>query len=77
MDTVFVLWHVRVDDPYKEDAKLIGVYRSREKADATVLRLTGLPGFCEHPQGFEISDYPLDKDHWTTGFVTVAADETE
>lgn len=75
MDTVYLLWHVRADDPCHEDAKLIGVYRSQASADAAVLRVKGQPGFRDHPEGFEISVYPLDKDHWTEGFVSVRYDE--
>lgn len=75
MNTVFVLWHVRADDPWKEDAKLIGIYRSRAGADAAILRLMVVPGFCDHPEGFEVSVYPLDKDHWTEGFVTLSDDK--
>lgn len=77
MDTVYLLWHVRSDDPYKEDSKLIGVYRSKESAAAAVLRLKGQPGFRDHPQGFEVNSYPLDKDYWTGGFVSVRYEEED
>ncbi|AMB44063.1 hypothetical protein [Methylobacterium sp. AMS5] len=77
MDTVYLLWHVRADDQHADDAKLIGVYRSQESADAAVLRVKGQPGFRDHPEGFEISVYSLDKDHWTTGFVSVRQDEDD
>ncbi|WP_288584711.1 hypothetical protein [uncultured Methylobacterium sp.] len=75
MDTVYLLWHVRADDQHADDAKLIGVYRSQERADAAVLRLKMQPGFRDHPAGFEVSAYPLDKDHWTEGFVTLYDNE--
>lgn len=77
MDTVYLLWHVRSDDQHADDAKLIGVYRSRESADAAVLRVKEGPGFRDHPEGFEISVYPPDKDHWTRGFVSVQYDEED
>lgn len=75
MDTVYLLWYVRADDQSEEDAKLIGVYRSRDSADAAMSRAKGQPGFRDHPEGFEVSAYPLDKDHWTEGFVTIPADD--
>lgn len=75
MNTVYILWHVRADDEHKEDAKLIGVYRSQENADAAASRVKGQAGFRDHPEGFEVSVYPLDKDHWTDGFVSVRYDE--
>lgn len=69
MDTVYVLHHVRSDDEYGEDAKLIGVYRSADAAASAVNRLKGQPGFIDYPNGFHISAYRLDRDHWEDGFV--------
>jgi hypothetical protein len=28
------------------------------------------PGFIDHPEGFEIDQYPIGKDHWEEGFFT-------
>lgn len=75
MDTVYLLWHVRADDRYADDTKLIGVYRSREKADAAVVRMKRQPGFRDYPEGFEVSAYALDEDNWTEGFVIVVDGE--
>lgn len=74
MDAVFLLFHVRSDDEYGDDAKLIGVYRTKENAEAAEERLTGRPGFVDHPDGWTIDCYVLDKDHWTEGF---GIDETD
>ena len=68
MPAVFVLHHVRADDEYADDAKLIGVYSSKDKAEEAIKRLTPLPGFCLHPAGFQVDEYELDEDNWTTGF---------
>ena len=35
MDAVYLLHHVRKDDKYAEDAKLIGVYRTEADARAS------------------------------------------
>jgi homoserine kinase type II len=69
MDVVYVLHHIREDDKYAEDAKLIGVYRSEESARAAISRLAGVPGFREYPAGFSFERYKLDMDHWCEGFV--------
>ena len=74
MDTVYVLHHVRSDDEYGDDAKLIGVYRSQEAAADAVTRLSDQPGFRQHPSGFHVDAYRLDQDHWTEGFVSVLAE---
>jgi hypothetical protein len=81
MDTVFVVQHVHVLSSGEQDVKFIGVYRSVDSALSAVTRLQGQPGFKDHPrvvdleidddpQGFHIDRYPLDKDHWSEGYVT-------
>ena len=52
--------------------KLIGVYDCQEGAEAAVgrMRERDLPGFTDSPDGFEISEYPINQDHWTEGFST-------
>jgi hypothetical protein len=74
MTTVYVLHHVVREFEDDDDAKLIGVYSTEDEAGAAVTRLADQPGFREHPDGFQIDPYPLNKDHWAEGFVTVATD---
>lgn len=69
MEHVFLLHHVREDDEFREDAKLIGVYRSKLLAEEAITRLSLQPGFSDYPQGFEIGKMRLDHDHWEEGFV--------
>ncbi len=64
MTSVFVLQHVHELAGGVEDIKLIGVYSSREKAQAAVARLGRVPGFVEAPDGFHIDEYRVDQDHW-------------
>ncbi len=77
MNTVFILWHVRKDDEYGDDAKLIGAYSSKREVRGAIERLKDQPGFCDYPAGFESSEYEINKDHWTEGFVTVYYSEEE
>ena len=72
---VFVLQHVHTFDDGEEDVKMIGVYSSREQAEAAIGRLSGQPGFSDTLEGFEIAPYVLDVDHWTEGYVTVTGRE--
>ena len=67
---MFVLWHVRTFDDGDDDEKLIGIYSTEERAVEARKRAVTLPGFREHPEGFEIHPYQLDRDGWTEGFVT-------
>jgi hypothetical protein len=71
MASVFVLQHVHVREGGVEDVKFIGVYSSRENADAAVARLSGQLGFSDAPDGFHVDEYRVDQDHWVEGFVTV------
>lgn len=71
MNTVFILQHVHVsENGQEEDVKIIGIYSSRESAESAVERARGLPGFRLHQEGFEITEYDVDKDHWTEGFIS-------
>jgi hypothetical protein len=72
MASVFVLQHVHTRDDGAEDVKFIGVYSSREKAQAAVARLVRLPGFADAPDGFSIDEYRVDEDHWVEGYVAAA-----
>jgi hypothetical protein len=70
MTHVYVVQHVHTaQDGEEEDVKFIGVYSTRSNADAAVNRLRLLPGFCDHPSGFEVTEYKIDQDHWIEGFI--------
>ena len=72
MASVFVLQHVHSREDGGEDVKLIGVYSSREQAQAAVARLGRQPGFADAPDGFHIDEYRVDQDHWAEGYVVTA-----
>lgn len=77
---VFVLRHNHVIGDGVEDVKIIGVYRTRRAAKRAIARLASKPGFAEHAggadampgddeEGFHITRYALDDDHWVQGYV--------
>ena len=70
MTHVYVVQHTHESQNDEEDVKFIGVYRTQSDADAAVARLRALPGFRDHPNGFEVTEYELNKDHWTEGFIS-------
>jgi hypothetical protein len=72
MASVFVLQHVHSREDGGEDVKFIGVYSTREKADAAVARLSCLPGFSDAADGFHVDEYRVDQDHWAEGYVIVS-----
>ena len=67
---VFLLQHTREQTDGTDEVKLIGVYSSEQLGRAAIAALSLLPGFCEHPAGFELSPYELDATHWADGFVS-------
>lgn len=73
LTNVYVLQHVHEADDGAEDVKLIGVYSSRENAQAALARLSQAPGFSEAPDGFHIDEYQLDTDQWVEGYATLAS----
>jgi hypothetical protein len=72
----FLLHHVHDLADGHEDVKLIGVFSSRDKAQAVLNDLRGQPGFRDVPDGFEINSQILDQAAWLEGYVTVQTDET-
>jgi hypothetical protein len=69
---VYVLQHMHSLIDGGEDIKLIGVYSSRDNAQAAITRLTNASGFSEAPSGFHIDEYQIDKDQWVEGYSTLA-----
>jgi hypothetical protein len=69
---LFVVQHLHVLDGGEENVKFIGVYSTRDAAQAAVDRLALKPGFRETPDGFSIDPYTLDEDNWTEGYVTLS-----
>lgn len=71
MNSVFIVWHTHETET-SVDEKLIGVYATRREAEDAVDRLNVKPGFQDSPEGFDISEYTIGKDHWTEGYVSQA-----
>lgn len=75
MQTVYLLWHRfesrnSKEEDLEERAKLIGVYTDEEEARRAVERVKDQPGFIDHPDGFVVDCYELNKDSWAEGFFT-------
>jgi hypothetical protein len=68
MQQVFLLWYAREIGQSKREL-LIGVYGTEAEAKAAIERARNKQGFVDHPDGFEICPYALNRDHWTEGFV--------
>ena len=73
MKHVYLLWHTHIIENLRngEDVKLLGTFSSVELAKNAENRAKLLAGFKDAVDGFHISEYEIDKQHWTDGFVTV------
>lgn len=69
MNSVFIVWH-SCESEGAADEKLIGVYATREDAEAAIDRSSRKLGFQDSPEGFEVSEYVLGEDHWIDGYVS-------
>jgi hypothetical protein len=67
---VFVVQHQHDLDGCDE-VKFIGVYSTARRGRAAVARAKRLPGFRDHPEGFSVDPYEVDRSHWVEGFKTV------
>ena len=72
MTSIYVLQHVHSMQDGTEDVKFIGVYSSRENAQAAMTRLGHARGFSDALAGFHIDEYQVDKDQWVEGYSTFA-----
>ena len=71
MTKVYVVQHVHSFEDGAEDVKLIGVYSTKENAQAAITRLRQAPGFLDAPARFHIDEYAVDKDQWVEGYSTI------
>ncbi len=70
MSSVFLVQHVHEFVDGSDSVKMIGVYSSRDLAQAAIGRAARLAGFRDMLTGFSIDEYVLDEDNWTSGFFT-------
>lgn len=68
---VYILQHSYALQNGCDEAKLLGVFSSEEKAQQAIEMYRTLPGFCEHPQDFHLDKYSVGERCWTEGFFTI------
>ncbi|MDR1869454.1 MAG: hypothetical protein LBQ82_05675 [Treponema sp.] len=76
MKTVFLLKHshwITLDENLTSDeTKLLGIYETKEKAEAAIEFYKTLPGFKDLPEGrFSFDECELNKNYWEEGFIAV------
>lgn len=71
MKSVWLLHHVHEFEDGHEDVKLIGVFATRDEAEAAQQRVAGQPGFRDLPDGFSIDEHVLGRLDWLEGYVAL------
>ncbi|WP_066944083.1 DUF7336 domain-containing protein [Microtetraspora fusca] len=61
----------------EDDFKILGVYSSEGLARARIERARTLPGFKDEPDCFDVAEYDVDKDLWTSGYVTISTEHDQ
>ena len=67
---LFELTHARADDEHRDHEKRVGIYSTRENAEAAREGVSGKPGFRDWLKGFEIFEVEVDRDGWEEGFIS-------
>ncbi len=65
----FAVFHDYEDEDGDEQIKFIGIFATKENAEAAVDALKKMPGFADYPLGFSINFHPFDRIGWSEGFV--------
>lgn len=68
VDKVYILWHTRVDAFGCDNDKCLGVFSSLDNAEQAKQYALTQKGFKNHPDGFCVSEYTIDKQEWLEGF---------
>lgn len=68
MQKVYILEHRYEKGHGYMETKLLGIFSSRQEAEAAIKGYTDLPGFRIHPEDFCIDEFELDEKHWAEGF---------
>ena len=67
-NSVFLLYHTRVDSFGCDNDKLLGVFSDLEQANKAKQYALTQKGFKDYPNGFIITEYQINKQEWLKGF---------
>lgn len=67
-NSVYVLYHIRVDDLGCDNYKCLGVFSSLEEIEEAKQYALQQKGFKDYPDGFSTVKYEINKQEWLEGF---------
>jgi len=68
MTDAYMLVHRHHFESGGVDEKLLGIYTDELAGLQAISRFVILPGFCDHPQGFELTPEEIGSFYWDEGF---------
>ncbi|EGZ50898.1 DUF7336 domain-containing protein [Neisseria wadsworthii] len=68
LNTVYVLYHTRIDALGHENDKCLGVFSSLEEVEKAKEYALKQKGFKDYPDGFSAVEYEINKQEWLEGF---------
>ncbi|KQT01806.1 MULTISPECIES: hypothetical protein [unclassified Rhizobium] len=68
MSDLYSVDHIYRNEFGEVQSKDVGVFSSKEQADAAVASVMDMPGFCDHTSGFIVEKVIIDKVFWEEGF---------
>ena len=67
-NSVYVLYHTRVDSFGCDNDKCLGVFSSLEEVEKGKQYALKQKGFKDYPDGFSAVEYEINKQEWLEGF---------
>lgn len=67
-NSVYILYHTRIDELGCDNIKCLGVFSNSEKVEKAKQFALQQKGFKDYPDGFDIVEYEIDKQEWLEGF---------
>ncbi len=68
LNSVYILYHTRVDAFGCENDKCLGVFSDLDKVEQAKQYALKQKGFRDYPDGFSVSEYQINKQEWPEGF---------
>lgn len=67
-DRLYIVCHMYEINEH-EEARMIGIFSSVNKANEVIKKHKKLPGFKEYPDGFIVDTCKMEEEDWESGFI--------
>jgi hypothetical protein len=70
MNKVFLATHEYENSSGCEVLKILGVFLTKDSANAAIDQIRNQEGFREHPNGFDVAEWTIGEINWPAGFIS-------